>query len=69
MKSNFKEHDLVKLQHKIIEEGLHEGEIGTVVNIYQLYEVEFPNSAVSKVITLPASAIKLVGLRDHETSP
>jgi hypothetical protein len=59
-----REHDSVVLACDLPEAGLKEGDIGTVVHIYQgdtAYEVEFT--------TLDGETVAIVTLEKHQTRP
>ncbi|MCA9737906.1 MAG: DUF4926 domain-containing protein [Gemmatimonadota bacterium] len=61
-----KEHDLVVLKGPVVEHGLVEGDIGTVVHLYEdgaAAEVEFAraNGTTVAVVTLDAAQLRPVG--------
>jgi len=60
------EHDRVVLKADVLEHGLMEGDVGTVVHVHagaKAYEVEFValNGETAAVITLKASQVRTVG--------
>jgi len=64
-----KEHDRVVLTNSVPSEGLEEGDVGTVVNVYkdgEAFEVEFLtlDSRTAAVATLESSKVRTVTARD-----
>ncbi|OIO42810.1 MAG: DUF4926 domain-containing protein [Nitrospirae bacterium CG_4_9_14_3_um_filter_41_27] len=64
-----KEHDRIVLLKDIPDEGLHAGDVGTVVHVYrygEAFEVEFMtlDGETVAVVTLPASHVRAVSNRD-----
>ena len=60
------EHDRVVLKVDVMEHGLLEGDVGTVVHVHsggKAYEVEFValNGETAAVVTLKASQVRVVG--------
>ena len=65
----FKEHDRVVLTKPVPSEGLEEGDVGTVVQVYkdgEAYEVEFLtlDGGTAAVATLESSQVRPVSARD-----
>ena len=64
-----KEHDRVVLTKPVLDEGLEEGDVGTVVHVYkngEAYEIEFLtlDGRTAAVATLESSQVRPITARD-----